>query len=75
MFVTLLVVTFPIAVLVSFIVVRTFDQPFSRILNRIVSEEIASAWVKFLEYAIYVVGVSGGVRAWDLEKHITPEAD
>ena len=75
MFITLLAVTFAIAILVSFIVVKIFDQPLSRILDRIVSEDIGSAWVKYLKFAIYVVGVSGGVRVWDLEKYITPRPE
>lgn len=75
MFITLLAVTFAIAILVSFIVVKIFDKPLSRILDRIVSEDIGSAWVKYLKFAIYVVGVSGGVRVWDLEKYITPRPE
>ena len=75
MFITLLAVTFAIAILVSFIVVKIFDKPLSRILDRIVSEDIGAAWVKYLKFAIYVVGVSGGVRVWDLEKYITPRPE
>ncbi len=72
MFVTLLLVTFAVAVLSSFIVVRIFDRSINTILGRIVADEIASAWARYLKFAIYVVGVSGGVRIWELEKYITP---
>jgi len=75
MFITLLAVTFAIAMFVSFIVVRLFNQPLSRILDRIISEEIGIAWLRYLKFAIYVVGVSGGVRVWDLEKYITPRPE
>ena len=75
MFITLLAVTFAISVFVSFIVVRLFRKPIASILKRVVAEEISAAWVRYLTFAIYVVGVSGGVRVWDLEKYITPRPE
>jgi hypothetical protein len=72
MFITLLLVTFVIAVIVSFVVVRLFKNPIMSILGRIVAEDISKAWLRYLTFAIYVVGISGGVRVWDLEKYITP---
>ncbi len=72
MFLTLLIVTFLIAFLVSFIVTFVFKKPLDLILRRIVDEEIAHAWSRYLTFAIYVVGISTGVRVWDLEKYITP---
>lgn len=72
MFITLLAVTFMIAVLVSFIVARMFTQPISGILNRIITDDISAAWLKYLKFAIYVVGISKGVRVWDLERYINP---
>ncbi len=32
---------------------------------------MSSAWRKYITFAIYVTGVSGGVRIWDLEQYIT----
>ena len=75
MFIVLLIVTFVIAVLVSYAVVRLFRKPIASILDRVVAEEISAAWVRYLTFAIYVVGVSGGVRVWDLEKFITPRPE
>lgn len=75
MFIVLLVVTFAIAVFVSFLVVRLFRKSITTILGRIVAEEISEAWSRYLTFAIYVVGVSGGVRVWDLEKYITPRPE
>lgn len=75
MFIVLLVVTFAIAIFVSYILVRLFRKPLDSILQRIVAEEISAAWLKYLKFAIYVVGVSGGVRVWDLEKYITPRPE
>jgi ABC-type transport system involved in multi-copper enzyme maturation permease subunit len=72
MFITLLAVTFLIAVLVSFIVARMFTRPISGILNRIITDDISSAWLKYIKFAIYVVGISKGVRVWELERYITP---
>lgn len=71
MFLTLLVATFTIAVLSSFAVARLFDKPIAAILSRIVAEELSAAWHRYIKFAIYVVGVSGGVRIWELEKYIT----
>lgn len=72
MFITLLIVTFVIALVVSFIVARMFSYPINNILKRIISDEISVAWAKYLKFAIYVVGISSGVRIWELEKYITP---
>jgi len=44
-------------------------------MNRIISDEISKAWVRYLQFAIYVVGISSGVRVWDLEKYIIPSKD
>ena len=71
MFITLLIVTFVIAVVVSSIVVLVFRKPIDKILVRIISDEISKAWSKYLMFAIYITGISSGVRVWDLEKYIT----
>ncbi len=76
MFFILLVVTFLIAVAVSFGVVRLFDRPVASILRRIVVEDLSGAWHRYISFAAYVVGVSGGVRIHDLERYITaPKKD
>jgi len=72
MFIVLLVVTFLISLAVSAIVVALFSKPVGSILSRVISDEISQAWLKYLKFAIYVVGISSGVRVWDLEKYITP---
>ena len=71
MFITLLIVTFVIAFVVSSIVVLMFSKPIDKILVRIISDEISKAWSKYLKFAIYVTGISAGVRIWELEKYIT----
>ncbi len=71
MFITLLIITFVIALVVSSIVVLIFAGPINAILARIISDQISRAWSKYLKFAIYVTGISSGVRIWDLEKYIT----
>ena len=71
MFITLLVATFIIAFAVSTIVILFFSRPLDKILDRIISDQISKAWSKYLKFAIYVTGISSGVRIWDLEKYIT----
>lgn len=75
MFLTLLAATFGIAVVVSALVVLLFFRPVKAILNRIIAEKISNAWWRYLAFAMFVVGVSGGVRVWDLEKYITPRPE
>lgn len=74
MFLTLLGVTFLIAVICSAITAQLFDKSIRTILDRVVAEDRLSAvWHRYVKFAIYVVGISGGVRIWDLEKYITPQ--
>jgi hypothetical protein len=72
MFLTLLAVTFAISLVVSLIVVAMFTKPIDGILQRIISDPISDAWVKYVKFAICVVGISSGVRVWQLERYITP---
>lgn len=72
MFITLLVVTFLIAAGVATAVARFFSTPVQRILSHIVAEDITFAWAKYIWFAILVVGISSGVRIWELERYITP---
>ncbi|NSW82612.1 MAG: hypothetical protein HPY90_04930 [Syntrophothermus sp.] len=72
MVVILLVVTFMVSFSVAFITDRVFRRPIESILNRLIPEDINYAWSKYLQFAIYVVGLSSGVRIWELEKYITP---
>lgn len=73
MFVTLLVVTFVLSFAVSAIVAKAFANPIDSTLKRIIADAISQAWLKYLKFAILVVGVSAGVRIYELEKYITPQ--
>lgn len=75
MFLLLLLISFVIAVAVCFVIARVFRRPIVSILQRLISEEVYTAWNKYLTFAMYVVGISGGVRVWDLEKYITPRKE
>jgi hypothetical protein len=71
MFITLLLVTLLISAGVSAGVARFFARPIRRILSHIVAEDITHAWSKYIWFAILVVGVSRGVRVFELERYIT----
>ncbi len=70
MIITLLVATFVIAFLVAAIVAFAFSRPIETILHRIVSDDIGRAWARYLKFAIYVVGIGGGVRVFSFEKYM-----
>ena len=72
MFLTLLLVTFVVSVAVSALVAGMFAQPIARILNRIIADDISTAWLRYMKFAILVVGVSSGVRIYELERYISP---
>jgi hypothetical protein len=73
MFFTLLIVTLLVSALVAFISARAFETPINSILNRLIDDIIASAWARYMKFAIYVVGISGGVRIYALERYIMPQ--
>ena len=73
MFLALLLVTFLVASIVSLLVARAFAKPLDSILKRIIADEISVAWLRYLKFAILVVGISAGVRIYELEKYITPQ--
>lgn len=75
MIVTLLAVTFVIALAVSLFLAALFRKPARAIMQRIVADDLGDAWVRYLSLAIVVIGVSGGVQVWNLEKYLNPAKD
>ncbi len=75
MFATLLLVTFLIAVATAAATAIVFSAPIRKVLSRLVSDELAPIWRRYILFAVLVVGIAGGVRVWDLEKYITPDKD
>jgi hypothetical protein len=73
MFLSLLLVTFLVALGVSALTVRLFAPSIDGILKRIITDAISTAWLKYMTFAIYVVGISKGVRVYDLERYVNPE--
>lgn len=71
MFLTLLVVTLLLAAFVSWLVSRAFSHPIGMILDRVIADSISNAWLKYMKFAILVVGISSGVRINELERYIT----
>lgn len=71
-FLLLLLVTLGIAIACSAGVVIFFRKPIDKIFSRIIGEELAVAWRKFLTFALFVVGVSSGVKIRKLEQFIKP---
>jgi hypothetical protein len=56
--------------LVCYIVSFVFTDPINKIIKRIISEDIYTAWAKYIQFAIFVVGISSGVRIWELERYM-----
>jgi hypothetical protein len=72
-FVVLLFSSLIIALVIAYVLTRIFRSSISGILSRIVSEDISSAWVRYIVFAMFVAGVSNGVRIWELERYIIPQ--
>ena len=66
MFLTLLIVTFLVATAISAIVALVFKKPADQILKRIIADEVSTVWRRYLMFALYVVGISSGVRIGEL---------
>lgn len=75
MFIALLLAVLVLSAIVCFAVTLVFRKQVDRILQRLVGEDIYTAWSKYLLFAVYVVGISGGVRVWELDRYITPLKD
>jgi hypothetical protein len=73
MIILLFLSTFIIALVISFVVVALFNKSIESILKRVVPDEISYAWLRYMRFAIFVFGIGGGVRVWDLEKYLTPQ--
>jgi len=70
----LLLVTLSVSLIVCTFVVYIFKKPIGDILARLVSSSPSGAWGRYITFAIYIVGVSGGVQIRQLERYITPRS-
>ena len=69
MFFSLLIATFVIALATSALIAKLFSKSIGNILNRILKDEIAGAWQRYILFAVLVVGVSSGVQLWKIEQY------
>lgn len=72
MFYSLVIVTFLLALGLSYSVMHLFKSSIDAILARIIQDPIYSAWGKYTFFAGLVVGTSSGIRIYDMEKYISP---
>lgn len=73
MVIGLLGVTFLVALAVATLAALLFTRPIRRIMERIVPDRISAAWVRYLVFAVYVVGVAGGVNVRQINRYLSPE--
>jgi len=72
MIITLLMVMLAIAIVVSLAVVCTFSAPVKGILKALIPGEIHAAWLRYVQFAAGVVGVTKGVNISLLERFVNP---
>ena len=72
MFFYLIIVNFLVAASVSLVVISFFSKSINNILQRIINDPINTSWAKYTKFAGMVVGISSGIRVYDVEKYITP---
>ncbi|TDR80325.1 hypothetical protein [Paludibacterium purpuratum] len=75
MFLVMLLVALVVSMLTATLTARFFDKAVDRVLANIVGADLAEAWHKYIQFAIVVVGVSGGVQLWELQKYIANKGD
>lgn len=61
-----------IAATISFLVIKVFSKSIDNILSRVINDPINNTWAKYTKFAGLVVGISSGIRIYDMEKYITP---
>ena len=49
---------------------RIFDRPLGGIIARLMPDEFAVAWHRYIIFGLYLVGINGGVRIWEFEKYV-----
>ncbi len=72
MIIGLLGVTLLICLAVSTLAALLFTRPLRRIMERIVPDRISGAWVRYLVFAMYVVGLAGGVDVRRIDRYLSP---
>ena len=57
----LVVIPLVCAIVISFCVVKVFNKPVSAIFTRIIPDAISASFTKYVRYATYFFGISGGL--------------
>ncbi|MEW6745707.1 MAG: hypothetical protein AB1486_23400 [Planctomycetota bacterium] len=70
MFIPLVLATLVLALAVGFVAVTVFTKPIRAILDRLIPDAISVAWLRYLKFAMCVVGIAGGVSIRNLERYI-----
>ena len=65
-----LIVPLLVAAIVSFCVVKVFEKPIAAILSRIIRDEVNRFFIKYVKLATYLVGISRGVRIFQLYEDV-----
>lgn len=66
----LFMMTFVVSLVTTLLVARFFDATISLTLKRIIGGELAPAWSRYLRFVLVVVGLSGGVKTWSIERYL-----
>lgn len=64
-----LISIFIVSIIISWIIAKAFNSPIQKILEKIINDPISDAWRKYLVFAIYITGISSGVRIWEIERY------
>jgi hypothetical protein len=72
MVIGLLGITLLVGLAVSTLAVLLFKRPVRRIMERIIPDRISAAWVRYLIFAMYVVGLAGGVNVRRIDRYLSP---
>lgn len=72
MFYLLILSNFVIATLTSVVIIYMFSKSINKIMERIINDPINTTWAKYTKFAGLVVGISSGIRIYEMEKYITP---
>jgi hypothetical protein len=71
MFVSLLLALVTISLVLTTIVVVGFRKPIRGIMSRLLNDAHSEAWVQFLTFALYTVGVSSAIDRGQLQNYVT----
>ncbi len=72
MFVSLLISSLLLSAAVCIVINLIFRKTVHGLLQRTVPEDLAAAFQRYLQFAIYVIGIGGGVRFYQIERYVYP---